>query len=174
MTGKNRNGLLGPGGRVWRLAFRAAIRPRAAAALVGGPARLAELARFATVGGSAAAIYFTVVTGLTALGWPLTAASVVAYVLGAASSFFGHRAFTFGSRGPLAAEARRFALLNTVGFAIALAMPVILTEGFGVASAWAIVVTCVIAPTINYLALRSLVFVKARLPKQDLPSTRLS
>ncbi|HXW19896.1 MAG TPA: GtrA family protein [Roseiarcus sp.] len=142
-------------------------RRRSAWRLPGGEGRLAELLRFAAVGVSAAAIYFVAATALAALGRPLAESSAVAYLLGGIFSFFGHRAFTFASRGPLKAEALRFALLNAVGFLVATGAPVVLTDWLGAPPAWAMAVACVIAPTVNYLAMRSLVFVRGRLPTPD-------
>jgi putative flippase GtrA len=135
-------------------------------------ARFAELLRFAAVGGGAAAIYLAAATGLAVLGRPLAASSAVAYLLGGVFSFFGHRAFTFGSRGRVHVEALRFALLNLVGFLVALGAPVALTDWLGAQPAWAMGAACVIAPTINYLAMRSLVFAKERLPAPDAAAPR--
>jgi putative flippase GtrA len=81
----------------------------------------------------------------------------------AAVSFFGHRSFTFASRGPLFDEMGRFVLLNLAGLAASLLAPLVMTNGMGLAPAYATLTACIVVPSINYLAMRGLVFCRAQL-----------
>jgi putative flippase GtrA len=114
------------------------------------------------VGGLSTALYVVLTTGLTRANVALVEASLVSYLVCSVFSFAGHRAFVFASRGFWAVEAVRFAALNSAGLITTAAAPTILTDRFGLAPTYAIVTTCVVAPVANYLAMRSLVFRRAR------------
>jgi putative flippase GtrA len=135
-----------------------AVGPRAESYAQSG-----EVFRFAVVGGGATLLYCVLTASFDRISGALAASSVAAYIVSGALSFIGHRAFTFASRGPLASEAARFALLNLAGLAAALAAPFVMTDRLGLAPAYATITTCIIAPPINYLAMRGLVFYRWRL-----------
>jgi len=128
----------------------------------GSQASLDQIVRFTIVGCASALLYLVLTIALQRSGAALAAASLVAYVASGAFSFFGHRAFTFASRGALFVEAARFAALNLAGLAVALGTPIVLTDRLGFPLIFAVLVSCVIAPIANYLAMRSLVFYRVR------------
>jgi hypothetical protein len=53
--------------------------------------------------------------------------------------------------------------LNLAGFAASLLAPLVMTNGMGLAPAYATLTSCVVVPSINYLAMRGLVFCHAQL-----------
>jgi putative flippase GtrA len=122
-----------------------------------------EILRFIAVGGGATLIYFLLATSFANLGYLLPTASAAAYLVSSAFSFIGHRAFTFASRGPLFGEIGRFVPLNLAGLAASLLAPIVMTNGMGLAPAYATLTSCVVVPSINYLAMRGLVFCRAQL-----------
>jgi len=125
-------------------------------------ANLREIVRFAIVGGASTLLYVALTVVLTRADIPLAEASLVSYVACGLVSFLGHRAFTFASRGSWAVEAARFAALNFAGVIASSAAPIVFTDRLGLPPIYAIAVTCAVAPAVNYLAMRALVFHRIR------------
>lgn len=121
-----------------------------------------EIWRFIIVGGASTVLYAALTLAFERADIALAPASAISYFAAGVFSFLGHRAFTFASHGFWLGEAARFAALNLAGLLAASAAPSILTNRFGLAPSYVIVVVCVTAPAINYLAMRSLVFCRAR------------
>ncbi|RWX68797.1 GtrA family protein [Mesorhizobium sp. M4B.F.Ca.ET.089.01.1.1] len=122
-----------------------------------------RISRFAVIGGASTLVYAVCALALSRGGTgtamlPATAASVVAYAIAGLFSYAGHKYFTFMSAGAHAFELPRFALLNAMGLATAIALPVVLTERLGMPAAIPIVLTCIVVPLVNYIVLRRWVF----------------
>jgi putative flippase GtrA len=122
-----------------------------------------EIVRFAVVGGGATLMYGILTMTFTSIGSTLVAASVTAYLASSACSFLGHRAFTFASHGPPIVEIGRFSVLNLAGLAASFLAPLVLTNGLGLSPIYATMMTCIVTPPINYLAMRGLVFCHPKL-----------
>lgn len=121
-----------------------------------------EIRRFMIVGGASTALYVALTLVFERADVAFAPASAISYFAAGVFSFLGHRAFTFASNGFWMSEAARFAALNLAGLLAASTAPFILANRFGMAPPHAILVICVAAPAINYLAMRSLVFCRAR------------
>jgi putative flippase GtrA len=78
-----------------------------------------ELATFAAVGTTAAAINLAVVAALVPLGLAPLVANVLGFVLSFVWGFFGHSRWTFPAEGrDVRVALRRFAVLSLLGFAL--------------------------------------------------------
>jgi putative flippase GtrA len=125
----------------------------------GAPARTAgEIFRFGLVGSAATILYYVLTMLLGAVGVALTPASVAAYMISGAVGFVLHRGYTFAPAGSFAREASRFALLNLAGLLVATLAPSYLANRLGFSSGLAALVTCLVAPPVNFLVMRSFVF----------------
>lgn len=121
--------------------------------------RLMRLRRLVLVGAAATILYAALAwSGTVLLGLASPLASVLAYALAAAPSYFGHRLLTFQSTRPHREAAPRFAGLTILGYLIAFAAPAILTDVLGLNPSVAIIVVCVAVPAVNAVALSRLVF----------------
>jgi putative flippase GtrA len=119
---------------------------------------IGELVRFAMVGGAAMLTYLLISVTLIWSGTAILWASAVAYLVGCALSFLGHRFFTFASRGGFVGELFRFCFVNAGGFAAALIGPAVIIRRLAFSPLLALVFTCVLVPILNYFALKALVF----------------
>ncbi|TIO76107.1 MAG: GtrA family protein [Mesorhizobium sp.] len=122
-----------------------------------------RLSRFAVIGVSSTLVYGVCALLLSGGGTraallPATLASVVAYAIAGLFSYAGHKYYTFMSAGDHTFELPRFLLLNAIGLATAIALPVVLTERLGMPAAIPVVLTCISVPLVNYIVLGRWVF----------------
>jgi putative flippase GtrA len=116
------------------------------------------VATFGGVGIAATLCYFLLATTLVALpGISPTTASVVAYILSAGFSYYGHRRLSFASKRSHAAAIPRFLTTLTVGLAIAFLLPKG-GEALGYPPMAAFAAICVVIPATNFALLRLWVF----------------
>ena len=117
------------------------------------------LTRFALVGVGATLLY-----ALLALLFeePLgpVAASVTAYAICAVVSYCGHKFLTFTSSGAHRVELPRFLALTAAGFAVATALPVLVTGVLGWPAILSVAATCILIPAVNLVALDRWVFAR--------------
>jgi putative flippase GtrA len=111
-----------------------------------GSSEPARISRFALVG--------VVSTLLYALG------SLVAYVLAGVFSYTAHRSFTFRSDRSHREAAPRFIGLSLVGYGIATAAPLLLTDWAGLPNVFAVALTSLVVPALNFVLMRAMVFVR--------------
>jgi putative flippase GtrA len=118
-----------------------------------------RLACLALVGGAATMLYALItLVGAALVAAPVALVSVFAYGIAAALSYAGHRLFTFGQRGPHGAAPLRFAGLSLAGYGIAFALPLLISDLGGVSPIVPVLLTSVVVPALNALALSRLVF----------------
>lgn len=123
----------------------------------------ALLSRFALVGIGATVLY-GVLAMFLGHALPPVQASFTAYAIATAFSYLGHKFITFLSHGAHRAELPRFLVLSAVGFAIATALPALLTEGLAWPPSVAVLLTCALVPVINLVVLDRWVFARRRAP----------
>ena len=134
-------------GRAGRLAGRIATTPAA---------------RLVVVGAVCTGLYLAGAWTLSErLGLPAGLASLTAYMAAAVVSYFGHRTFTFRSSVPHARSAWRFGLLAVAGYVVALATPLILTDGLGAPAIASFLAVSIAVPAANAVALSRLVFLRS-------------
>jgi putative flippase GtrA len=120
-----------------------------------------KLLRFGLVGIAATALYAILATlFMSRIGLDAVPASLAAYAAAALFSYLAHKSATFMSRGLHRTEAPRFLLLTAVGLAVAYAAPAVLTGVFGLPGIVPVLVTCVLVPALNLLALDRWVFAR--------------
>jgi putative flippase GtrA len=121
------------------------------------------LLRFVLVGIAATALYAILATlFMTRVGLSAVPASLAAYAAAALFSYLAHKSGTFMSRGRHRAEAPRFVLLTAVGLAVAFAAPALLTGVLGLPGIVPVLVTCILIPALNLLALDRWVFARRK------------
>jgi putative flippase GtrA len=124
-----------------------------------GVAAVLRLLRFAAIGLGATILYAILALLFeSALTVDAVTASVLAYGLAAAFSYFGHKLFTFASAGDHQKEAPRFIATALAGLVIAAATPTIFTHMLALPSWIAVGATCVVIPLANLLVLEKWVF----------------
>ncbi|MGP9821713.1 GtrA family protein [Salinarimonas sp. NSM] len=134
---------------------------RALAARAGRLART-PLVRLLAVGGVSTGLYLALASaGEARLGLPAAAASIGAYAGAAVFSYVAHRGFTFRTTRPHRETAWRFSVLTAAGWAAALAIPLVLTEGLGAPPLASFLAVAIAIPAANALALSRLVFARA-------------
>jgi putative flippase GtrA len=122
-----------------------------------------KLLRFGLVGIAATALYAALAVLLMERRWiglPAVYASLAAYAAAALFSYLAHKSVTFMSRGLHRTEAPRFVLLTAAGLAVAYAAPALLTGVLGLPGIAPVLVTCVLIPALNLLALDRWVFAR--------------
>lgn len=124
--------------------------------------RAGRLLRFGSVGLVATGLYAGLAAAFAVVGLAAVPASLTAYALAGVFSYLGQRHLTFRSTGPVSREAPRFGLLALAGWAIAAVAPAVLTDQLGLPVAVPILVTCLLVPALNFLAMDRLVFSGAR------------
>jgi putative flippase GtrA len=114
---------------------------------------------FGSVGLGAACVYFLIAWALSTQGvLPASVASFIAYLASAGFSYLGHKALTFRSSAPHRRELPRFALAGALGYAIAVIVPLVLTDFWRFQPVIAIVIVCIAVPVVNFLLLTFFVF----------------
>lgn len=140
--------------------------------MIAGSALYGRLGRFAIVGAIATLSYtvmawiFTVAMGISGM-----LASFIAYGLASVLSYCGQRWITFRSDRPHGDALPRFGSVALVGYTVALALPLCLTDWLGANPAIAIIATALIVPVINYVGLDRLVFPPTGNVDRSTPST---
>ena len=112
-----------------------------------------RLVRFVVSGISAAAIYCLLAFfAVEQLGWQPLTAGLVAYLSALPVAYLLHRMFTFRSRSQIPAEASRFVATSLIGIGLSSGLLTTMTK-LGMPLAGALLVTCVLIPAANYLAM---------------------
>ena len=120
-----------------------------------------KLLRFGLVGVAAPARYAGLATlFMSRIGLDPVPASLAAYAAAALFSYLAHKSATFMSRGLHRTEAPRFLLLTAIGLAVAYAAPAVLTGVLGLPGIVPVLVTCVLIPALNLIALDRWVFAR--------------
>jgi putative flippase GtrA len=132
-----------------------------------GVHRLGRVRQLALVGATATILYAAFAwAGTALLGLASPLASVLAYALAAAPSYWGHRLLTFRSSRPHREAAPRFAGVSALGYGTALVVPLLLTEALGAHPLLAICLVCIAVPVLNAIALSRIVFAAPLLGRQ--------
>lgn len=137
----------------------AALAPEA------GPARslASKLVRFPIVGALSSAVYAVATWFYIArLGMDSSAATFAGYATAIPFSFFAHRSVTFGSRGAIGIEMKRFAVVHAVGMFVAWSS-MRASEFLGLHYAVGIVTAVVLVPLVSFVAFDRWVFKAAAL-----------
>lgn len=119
---------------------------------------LPRLAAFGAVGAAATIGYAAIAETLAYLGVKALWASLIAYAICACGSYLGHKRFTFASAAPHTRAAPRFFVASLAGLLVAIGAPVLFAEFFGPSPYFAILVTCILAPILSFIAAQSFVF----------------
>lgn len=91
-----------------------------------------ELARYAAVGAGNTMVTLASYSGLVAAGSPYVAASAIAFILGALTSYLGNRTWTFGDREiPHRTAAPRYLAVVSIGLLTDIATIAALVDGLG-------------------------------------------
>jgi putative flippase GtrA len=120
--------------------------------------RVAELVRFALVGGSSTLIYLGVYTAGIVMGLGFALAAVVAFVFSAASGFVLHHRFTFRTDNPTAGGMVRWLALQGTALVINIALLALLVHGAGLNRIVAQIVLLPLIPLLTYVMSRRFVF----------------
>ncbi|TIL83126.1 MAG: GtrA family protein [Mesorhizobium sp.] len=131
------------------------------------------LARFGSVG-IAATILYAVLAAVFAradrIGFTPVQASLAAYAAAALFSYLAHKSFSFMSAGPHRSEAPRFLLLSATGLGVAYAAPTLFTVMLGLPLFVPILLTCLVIPALNLIALDRWVFARRGADRRGDPS----
>jgi putative flippase GtrA len=122
-----------------------------------------QLLRFGVVGGCATVLYVILAFSFarTFAQWPSAASAFGAYLVAGLFSYLAHKLFTFASDGSHGREAPRFMLVSAAGFGIAALLPFVLHDVMGLSLAIPVLLTAVLVPVMNFVALRWFVFDRA-------------
>jgi putative flippase GtrA len=125
---------------------------------------LKVLARFGLVGIAATILYAALATALIQRdrGLSPVQASLVAYTAAALFSYLAHKFVTFMSIGSHRSQVPRFIVLTAAGFAVAYAMPALLTLDLGLPPIISVLATCLLIPALNLLVLDRWVFTERK------------
>ncbi|MEP7097223.1 MAG: GtrA family protein [Dokdonella sp.] len=117
-----------------------------------------KLVRFPIVGALSSAVYAASTWFYIArLGLGSSAATFAGYATAIPFSFFAHRSFTFGSRGAVGVEIKRFALVHAAGMLVAwLSMRA--SQVLGLHYAVGIVTAVLLVPLVSFVVLNRWVF----------------
>ncbi len=122
------------------------------------------LLTFAGVGLTATVLYFVLASTASALFQaPAAVCSVVAYLLSAILSYYGHKHLSFVSSGAHLLEAPRFVAATGLGLLLAYLIPMAV-ERVGWPHVVAYMAVCLIVPAVNFVLLKSWVFRTGALP----------
>jgi putative flippase GtrA len=120
--------------------------------------KLAQLLRFALVGGTTALIYTAGYLVLRQTGIMPTFAATLAYLMAIIVQYIGHSGYTFRRRFGDVGQIIRFLSLNGLGLVAAVTITFFLTNAFG-APDWAASVAVVVTlPALNWILMRLWVF----------------
>ena len=122
--------------------------------------QFAQIVRFGVVGLCATVLYVTLAFffATTFSRWPSAFSAFAAYVVAGLFSYLAHKLFTFASDGDHAREAPRFVAVSAAGFGLAALLPLVLHDVMGLSLAIPVLLTAVIVPVMNFVALRWFVF----------------
>lgn len=126
--------------------------------MAGGDMGLRRTAAFGIVGVAATGIYFIVATAGSYLGWRAALASLAAYAVSSVFSYAGHRWLTFASSAPVSQTAPRFLQLTLLQYALAVAIPALITDVWGLPASVSYIAVCVLAPLVSLLVMSRYVF----------------
>jgi putative flippase GtrA len=123
-----------------------------------------KLLRFPIVGAVSSAVY-AVATWfyISHLGVGSSVATFAGYATAIPFSFFAHRSLTFGSRGAVGAEMKRFALVHAAGMFVAWAS-MRASEALDLHYAIGIVTAVVLVPLVSFVVLDRWVFKATGVP----------
>ena len=120
---------------------------------------LDQFARYAAVGAVNTAVSLTSYSGLVASGMPYVAASGIGFLLGAATSYLGNRAWTFAATPTShSSAAPRYLAVLLLGLASDLVLIAALVDGLGMAKLPAQVVVMPLVAVQGYLLSRNWAF----------------
>ena len=120
---------------------------------------LVRLAWFCCIGGATTLAYAALAWVLTVpLGWWPALASALSYALASLCSFASHRAFTFKSKAPVGSELGRYTATASLGYGLAIALPLGMTQMLHFDPSIAILLVCVTSSAVNYVLLNIFVF----------------
>jgi len=122
--------------------------------------RLGELVRFGLVGLSSTALYVILAFSFERIlaRWPSAASAFGAYAVAGLYSYLAHKLFTFASDGSHGREAPRFVAVSLAGFGLAALLPLVLHDVLGFPFAVPVLLTAILVPVMNFVALRWFVF----------------
>lgn len=125
--------------------------------------QLAQLVRFGFVGLAATVLYVILAFSFAKAfaHWPSAASAFGAYLVAGLFSYLAHKLFTFASDGSHGREAPRFAIVSIAGFGLAALLPFVLHDLMGLSLAIPVLLTAVLVPVMNFVALRWFVFDRA-------------
>lgn len=114
---------------------------------------------FGVVGAISTLAYAAIAFALGAtIAMPAWMASGIAYGVAALFSYLCHRRITFRSAEGHKRVAPRFVITGTIGYVLALLLPVILTDHLRAPPAVAILLTVALVPIVNFILLDRFVF----------------
>ena len=130
---------------------------------------LVRFAWFCCIGGATTLAYAALAWLLTVRAeWPPAVASALAYAACSLCSFASHRIFTFKSKAPVRGELGRYAATAALGYGLAIALPLVLTQMLHFDPRVAIALVCVLVSAFNFALLNAFVFK----PPASAPSLR--
>jgi putative flippase GtrA len=122
-------------------------------------ARMRQVVSFGAIGAISTLAYATFAFLLTMSdAMPAWTASGVAYAVTSVFSYLCHKRLTFRSSVSHGEAVPRFLLSNSIGYTIALLLPMLLSDHLRAPPALAIFLTIVIVPILNFLLLDRFVF----------------
>ena len=124
----------------------------------------AVIATFGGIGLVATLCYFVLANMLSGFaGLPAVVASVCAYLVSAAFSYYGHKYWSFASKRAHAIAVPRFLASAALGLALAYFIPLAGRE-LALPATAAYIATCIIVPLVNFFVLGKWVFGAGRRP----------
>ena len=118
-----------------------------------------RLFRFASVGVVNGIIYGVFTSFFVSrFGLDGKIASVLGYLTTIPFAFYAHRSYTFGSRGAVNLEFRRFVITQAIGLLVSLFAMATIIDYFELHYSIGIIVAVVLVPIVNFLVLNTWVF----------------
>ena len=118
-----------------------------------------RLFRFASVGVVNGIIYGVFTSFFVSrFGLDGKIASVLGYLTTIPFAFYAHRSYTFGSRGAVKLEFRRFVITQAIGLLVSLFAMATIIDYFELHYSIGIIVAVVLVPIVNFLVLNTWVF----------------
>ena len=114
--------------------------------------------RFVVVGGVAALGYFAVAELFFSVTHSVPLSSALGYLAMLPFSYLGHKRWTFRSENPYKDEIGRFATVSLAALSFAIAAPIAFVQQWRLPLAGALVLTCVVVPLVNFVAMQIWVF----------------
>lgn len=127
-----------------------------------------KLVRFVGVGVLNGAIYAASTSLLTSgFGIEGKLASVFGYATSIPFAFYAHRSYTFGSKGKVKSEFRRFLISQGTGLIVSVFLMAAAIDYLGLHYAFGIVAAIVVVPSVNFLVLDQWVFFSGKAVDHD-------